>query len=79
VAAYRPSSGKLTMATKKVFVEQRADGKYRVLTPKAKKASAVTKTQEEAIARAKQLFPEATVEAERVRDVGPGRDKWRKT
>ena len=63
----------------KLFVERRDDGKYKVLKPGAGRASAVADTQKAAIDKAKVLNPEATVQAERVRNVGPGRDKWRKT
>jgi hypothetical protein len=66
------------MADDKLFVEQRSDGRYNVLKPNAERASAVTDTQAEAIARAKQMNPGAAIHVERVRDVGPGRDKWRK-
>ena len=63
----------------KFFVERREDGKYKVLKPGADRASAVADTQKAAIDKAKALNPDATVQVERVRDVGPGRDKWRKT
>lgn len=59
------------------FIERRDDGKYKVLRPNAERASAVTDTQAEAIARAKEISPDATIHVERVRNVGPGRDKWR--
>jgi hypothetical protein len=48
-----------------------------VLKPDADRASAVTEIQKEAIERAKELDPDATRHLERVRDVGPDRDKWR--
>jgi len=60
------------------FIERRDDGKYKVLKPDADRASAVTDTQKQAIERARELNPGATVHVERVRNVGPGRDKWRK-
>jgi len=60
------------------FIEQRPDGRYNVRKPSADRPSAVTDTQAEGIARAKELNPSATIHVERVRDVGPGRDKWRK-
>ena len=60
------------------FIERRDDGKYKVLKPHAERASAVAETQKEAIERARQLNPDAAVHVERVRNVGPGRDKWRK-
>jgi hypothetical protein len=60
------------------YIEQRDDGRYNVSRPNADRASAVTDTQAEAIARARQMNPDAAIHVERVRDVGPGRDKWRK-
>jgi len=60
------------------FIEQRPDGRYNVSKPNADRPSAVTDTQAEGIAKAKQLNPNAALHVERVRDVGPGRDKWRK-
>lgn len=59
------------------FIERRNDGKFKVLKPGADRASAVTDTQRAAINRAKKLNPDATVHIERVRNVGPGPDKWR--
>lgn len=61
-----------------LFIERRGDGKYKVLKPKAVRASAVTDTQKEAIDRARELNPDATIHVERVRKVGPGPDKWRR-
>jgi hypothetical protein len=66
------------MSTEKFFIEQRPDGRYNVSKPNAERPSAVTETQAQAIARAKEIDPNATVHVERVRDIGPGRDKWRK-
>jgi hypothetical protein len=59
------------------YIEQH-DGKYKVSRANAARASAVTDTQKEAIARAHEIDPSAAVHVERVRDIGPGRDKWRK-
>jgi hypothetical protein len=61
-----------------LFIERKSDGNYRVLKPNAERASAVTPTQGEAIARARELNPDAAIHVERVRNVGPGPDKWRK-
>ena len=61
----------------KFFIERRDDGQYKVLKPNAERASAVAATQAGAVAKAKALNPEATIHIERVRNVGPGRDKWR--
>jgi hypothetical protein len=60
-----------------IYIERRDDGKYKVLREGGKRASAVENTQAEAIARARELEPSA-IRVERVRNVGPGRDKWRK-
>lgn len=59
------------------FIERRDDGKYKVLKPGAERASAVADTQADAIKMAKELNSDATRHIERVRDVGPGKDKWR--
>ena len=60
------------------FIERRPDGKYNVSKPNADRPSAVTDTQKAGIERAKEMNPDATRHIERVRNVGPGRDKWRK-
>lgn len=60
------------------FIERREDGSYRALKPGADRASAVAPTQAETISKAKELDPNATIHIERVRNVGPGPDKWRK-
>jgi hypothetical protein len=62
----------------KFFIEQRPDGRYNVSKPNAARPSAVTETQAKGIARAHELNPDAAIHVERVRDIGPGRDKWRK-
>jgi len=61
----------------KLFIERRSDGQYKVLKPNAERASAIAPTQAEAVSKAKALNPDATIHIERVRNVGPGRDKWR--
>jgi hypothetical protein len=66
------------MAKNEFFIEQRDDGRYNVLRPNADRASASAETQAHVIARAKEIDPDATIHVERVRDIGPGRDKWRK-
>lgn len=60
------------------FIELRPDGRYNVERPNSSRASAVEDTQKEAIDRAKKMDPDATLHVERVRDIGPGRGKWRK-
>ncbi|WP_420608331.1 DUF2188 domain-containing protein [Novosphingopyxis sp.] len=64
---------------KEFFIEQRQEGDYAVRRPGAQRASAVEPTQAEAIERANQLDPNATVLVERVRNTSVGHpDKWRK-
>ena len=67
------------MSDNDYFIERNDDGKYKVLKPNADRASAIADTQKAAIHRAKQLNPDAAVHVERVRNVGPGPDKWRKS
>ena len=59
------------------FIEQRPDSRYNVSKPKAERPSIVTDTQAEGIAWVKETSPDATIHVERVRDIGPGKDKWR--
>ena len=66
------------MARNEFFIEQRSDGRYNIERPNADRASGVEKTQGKAIERARELDPNATIHVERVRNIGPGRDKWRK-
>lgn len=67
------------MTDKRLFVEQRPEGDFAVRRPGSERASAVERTQREAIAEAKRLEPDATVLVERVRDTSVGgRDKWRR-
>jgi hypothetical protein len=66
-----------TEMSDKYFIERRDDGQYKVLKPSAERASAIAPTQADAISRARAMNPEATIHIERVRNVGPGRDKWR--
>lgn len=62
-----------------LFVERRSEGDYAVRKPNADRASAVLPTQADAIARARQLDPEAAIHVERVRTTTKGGpDQWRK-
>jgi hypothetical protein len=63
---------------KDFFIEQRSDGRYNVSRASADRTGAVTDTQRAGIDRAHEIDPNAAVHVERVRDIGPGRDKWRK-
>jgi hypothetical protein len=66
------------MAKKVLFVEQRPDNKYNVIEKGSPKPLAITKTQAQAIQKAQKIAPDAALHVERVRDIAPGRDKWRK-
>jgi Zn-dependent peptidase ImmA (M78 family)/DNA-binding XRE family transcriptional regulator len=72
-----------TMANKndnKYFIERREEGDYAVRKPNAERASAVELTQKDAIEKAKEMNPDATIHVERVRNTSKGNpDKWRKS
>lgn len=67
------------MTNKEIFIERRPQGDYAIRRLGAGRASGVESTQAEAIERAGEMKPDATILVERVRNttVG-GRDKWRK-
>jgi uncharacterized protein YdaT len=61
-------------------VQQRDDGRFEVRRPGAKRASAITDTQTEAVERARELEPGKAPIAKRVRKIpGTKRGTWRKT
>jgi len=68
------------MAQNELFIERREDhGDYAVRRPGSERASATRPTQREAIERAREISPDATIHVERVRDTNfGGRDKWRR-
>jgi len=68
------------MTTKdQLFVERRPQGDYAVKKGDAERASAVERTQAEAIERARELNPSREPLVERVRNTNVGRrDHWRK-
>ena len=62
-----------------IFIERRQQGDYAIRRPGAERASGVESTQAEAIERATEIAPNATILVERVRNTNVGgRDKWRK-
>jgi hypothetical protein len=66
------------MAEKNKFFIEKHDEGYKVLRPNAERASAIECTQQQAIERAKEIDPNATVHVERVRITKKGsRDQWR--
>ncbi len=63
----------------RLFVERRPEGDYAVRKPNSERASAVCRTQAEAIARAKEMSHGTAPLVERVRYTTGGKpDKWRK-
>jgi len=62
------------------FIERREDeADYAIRRRGAKKASDVCDTQAEAVERAEEIDPNATILVERVRNTNRGsRDRWRK-
>lgn len=62
------------------FIERREDeGDYAIRRRGSDRSSDVKPTQSEAIERAKEIDPDATILVERVRNTNRGsRDKWRK-
>jgi hypothetical protein len=64
----------------KLLIERREDvGDYAIRRPGADRISGHESTQAEAIDRAREIDPNATVQVERVRNTNTGhRDKWRK-
>ncbi|HLJ87776.1 MAG TPA: DUF2188 domain-containing protein [Candidatus Angelobacter sp.] len=62
------------------FIEKREDeGDYAIRRPNAARISGHESTQAEAIERAREIDPNATIQVERVRNTDRGhRDKWRK-
>ena len=67
------------MSKKEFFIEKRDQGDYAIRKAYSERASGVEPTQKEAIERAKELNPDATIHVERVRHTEVGNpDKWRK-
>jgi hypothetical protein len=63
----------------KLFIEQRPEGDYAIRRPDAERISGHEPTQANAIDRAREIDPSATIQVERVRNTNRGhRDKWRK-
>ncbi len=62
-----------------IFVERRPDGTYAVERPGALRASAIERTQADAIQRAREIAPNTRPDVERVRHTSQGKpDQWRK-
>ena len=67
------------MNDNRFFIEQREQGDFAIRRPKSDRASDVLPTQKEAIERAKEIDPSASILVERIRHTDRGNpDKWRK-
>lgn len=67
------------MAKDKIFIEPRPDGGFGAKQEGGKRAVVTGETQGAVIQETKAKYPEASVHVARVRNVGPGPDKFRKT
>lgn len=66
------------MAKDKIFIEPRSEGGFGAKHEGGKRAVVTAPTQGEVIQQAKEKYPDATIHVARVRDLGPGPDKYRK-
>jgi hypothetical protein len=67
------------MSKERLYVEKRPQGDYAVRRQNSERASAVERTQAQAIERARELNPGHSPVVERVRNTDRGQpDKWRK-
>lgn len=62
----------------KIYIEPRPDGGFGAKHEGGKRVVVVGETQRQVIQETKAKYPEATVHVARVREVGPGPDKFRK-
>lgn len=67
------------MAKDRIFVEPRAAGGFGAKHEGGKRSVVTGQTQGQVIRETKAKYPDATVQVARVRDVGPGPDKFRKS
>lgn len=62
-----------------IYIEKRSEEYFAIRKPNSDRASAVEPTQAEAVARVRQMNPDAALHIERVRNTNAGSpDKWRK-
>lgn len=66
------------MAKDKIFIEPREAGGFGAKHEDGKRSVITAETQKAVIELAKARYPEAEVHVARVRNVGPGPDKFRK-
>ncbi|MGO8932228.1 MAG: DUF2188 domain-containing protein [Terracidiphilus sp.] len=66
------------MSKKEIYIERRPEGDYAVRRPGSERASAVERTQGQAIDRGREIAPSAAIHVERQRHTNRGRpDEWR--
>ena len=68
----------LHMSKDKIFIEPRTNGGFGATHQGGKRAVITGQTQGEVIQQTQAKYPDATVHVARVRNVGPGPDKFRK-
>lgn len=66
------------MSKDKIYIEPRNTGGFAATREGGKRAVITGQTQGQVIQQTKDKYPDATVHVARVRDVGPGPDKFRK-
>lgn len=66
------------MAKTKIFIEPRTNGGFGAKHENGKRVVITADTQREVIAETKAKYPAAEIHVARVRDLGPGPDKFRK-
>ena len=66
------------MSKDKIFIEPRPDGGFGAKHEGGKRAVIAADTQREVIRETKAKYPDATRHIARVRNIGPGPDKFRK-
>jgi hypothetical protein len=66
------------MSKNTIFIEPRPDGGFGAKYDGGKRAVVTGDTQRDVIQETKAKYPDATIHVARVRDVGPGPDKFRK-
>jgi hypothetical protein len=70
--------GDISVAKDKIFIEPRGAGGFGAKHGNGQRAVVTGPTQREVINQVKDKYPGAEVHVARVRDVGPGPDKFRK-
>jgi hypothetical protein len=66
------------MSKDKIFIEPREQGGFGAKHEGGKRSVVTADTQRAVIQETKAKYPDATIHVARVRDVGPGPDKFRK-